>query len=230
MEIRMSALIRVGVLASGRGSNFEALVLAAAAGDLGPARIACLVTDNPQAGACAVAAAHQVPVAVIDCGARRGRVSATGEAALVEALQRHRVDLVCLAGFMRIVGATVLAAFPGAVLNIHPSLLPSFPGLEAQRQALEHGVRVSGCTVHFVDAGVDSGPIVAQAPITVHDADTVATLSARILAAEHELYPRAVRAWAAGRLRIDGRRVRGADAASVGVPAGTAVAARGEDV
>ena len=224
----MSAEVRVGVLASGRGSNFEVLARAGAEARLG-ARIACLVTDNPAAGAIAVAARYEIPVVVIDAGRRRGRVSADGERTIVDVLQAHAVELVCLAGFMRIVGDTLLASFPGAILNIHPSLLPSFPGLEAQRQALEHGVQVSGCTVHFVDAGVDSGPIVAQTAVPVLDGDNVAALSARILAAEHELYPRAVRAWAEGRLHVDGRRVRGGEPAALASATAGMPAPRGEE-
>src|SRR5262245_38422564 len=201
----VNADVRVGVLASGRGSNFSALAAAAADGSLG-ARVVCLVCDDPAAGAIDVAARFGIPVTVVDAGARRGRLAPEAEARIVAALGAARVDLVCLAGFMRIVGATLLDAFPRAVLNVHPSLLPSFPGLEAQRQALEHGVKVSGCTVHIVDAGVDSGPVVAQTAVPVHDDDTVATLSARILAAEHRLYPQAVRILASGRVRFEGRR------------------------
>jgi phosphoribosylglycinamide formyltransferase-1 len=130
------------------------------------------------------------------------------EAEIVAFLRQHRVDLVCLAGFMRIIGRPLLEAFPGAILNIHPSLLPSFPGLAAQKQALEHGVKVAGCSVHFVDAGVDSGPLVAQAAVEVDEGDTPESLAARILAREHVLYPRAVRLWATGRLLLEGRRVR----------------------
>jgi phosphoribosylglycinamide formyltransferase-1 len=167
-----------------------------------------LVCDNPAAGAIDVAKRNAIPVTVVDAGARRGRLAAEAEAHIVDALRADRVDLVCLAGFMRIVGPTLLDAFPRAVLNVHPSLLPSFPGLDAQRQALEHGVKVSGCTVHVVDAGVDSGPIVLQAVVPVHDDDTVQTLSARILAAEHRLYPQAVRMLASGRVRFDLRRTR----------------------
>ena len=202
----MAAKVRVGVLASGRGSNFDALLRAAQAGAL-QARVACLVTDNPQAGALAIADRHGIPSLVIDPGPRRARLAEAAERGIVNALRAHGVDLVCLAGFMRIVGPILLDAFPRAVLNIHPSLLPSFPGLEAQRQALGHGVKVSGCTVHLVDAGVDSGPIVLQAPVAVLDDDTPETLAARILEREHEIYARAVRLWAQGRLRVEGRRV-----------------------
>jgi phosphoribosylglycinamide formyltransferase-1 len=202
----VSASVRVGVLASGRGSNLAALAAASADGSLG-ARVVCLVCDNPDAAAIAVAARYDIPVTVVDAGTRRGRLAPEAEERIVGALRAHGVDLVCLAGFMRIVGTSLLSAYPRAILNVHPSLLPSFPGLDAQRQALEHGVRVTGCTVHFVDAGVDSGPIVLQAVVPVAADDTAATLAARILAAEHRIYPQAVRLWAEDRLRVAGRRV-----------------------
>lgn len=202
----MSAAVRVGVLASGRGSNFESLLGASRDGTLG-AQVVCLVCDNPQAGALAIASGADVPAMVVDPGSRRARLAPEVEERIVGALRKHGVQLVCLAGFMRIVGPTLLAAFPGAILNIHPSLLPSFPGLDAQAQALAHGVKVSGCTVHFVDAGVDSGPIVLQEAVEVLDGDTPQTLAARILEREHRIYPRAVRLWATGRLEIRGRRV-----------------------
>lgn len=203
----MSAVVRVGVLASGRGSNFEALVEAESDGRLGNAHVACLVCDVPRATVLEIAARHGVPAVRVDPGPRRGRLLPEAEARVVEVLRSHRVDLVCLAGFMRILGPTLLGAFQGAVLNVHPALLPSFPGLEAQRQAWEHGVKVSGCTVHFVDAGVDTGPVVLQAAVAVHDDDSPETLAARILEREHAIYPEAVRLWAAGRLRVEGRRV-----------------------
>jgi len=203
----VNAAVRVGVLASGRGSNFESLVAAARRGILG-ARIACLVTDNPNAGALAIAARSDVPAAVVDPGTRRARLAPEIEERILEVLRTHEVQLVCLAGFMRIVGPRLLSAFPGAILNIHPSLLPSFPGLDAARQALEAGVKVSGCTVHFVDAGVDSGPVILQASVPVHDDDTAATLADRILEREHRIFPEAVALWASGRLEVVGRRVR----------------------
>jgi phosphoribosylglycinamide formyltransferase-1 len=203
----VNSSVRVAVLASGRGSNFEALVRAERAGRLG-ARIVRLVTDDAQAAALQIAAHHAVSALVVDAGPRRGRLAPAAEERILEVLRDDRVDLVCLAGFMRIVGGALLDAWPAAVLNVHPSLLPSFPGLEAPRQALQHGVKVSGCTVHLVDAGVDSGPIVLQASVPVHDDDTPETLAARILEREHDLYPRAVRLWAEGRLRLEGRRVR----------------------
>jgi phosphoribosylglycinamide formyltransferase-1 len=207
--------VQVGVLASGRGSNFEALWRAQAAGRLG-ARLVCLATDNPRARALSLAASFGLATLCVGAGERRGRLTPRCEGELVDFLRAQRVDLVCLAGFMRLLGATMLAAFPGAILNIHPSLLPAFPGLGAQRQALEHGVKIAGCTVHFVDAGVDTGAIVAQAAVEVRDDDSEATLAARILEREHEIYPRAVRLWAEGRLHVQGRRVTIAAAGSGG--------------
>jgi phosphoribosylglycinamide formyltransferase-1 len=201
------ATVRVGVLASGRGSNFEALLRASRDGELG-AQVACLVCDDARAGALQIAARYGVPAHVVEPASQRARLGVDIESRIVEILRAHTVQLVCFAGFMRIAGPTLLNAFPGAVLNIHPSLLPSFPGLDAQRQAFEHGVQVSGCTVHFVDAGIDSGPIVLQAVVPLRDDDTPETLAARILEREHEIYPRAVRLWAEGRLRLEGRRVR----------------------
>ena len=202
----MKREVRVGVLASGHGSNFEALQRASASGPAG-VRVVCLVSDNPDARAVRRAAELGLPALCVDPGPQRGRLTASAEAEIVAFLRAERVDLVCLAGFMRIVGGGLLGAFAGAVLNIHPSLLPSFPGLEAQKQALAYGAKVTGCTVHLVDAGVDTGPIVLQAAVPVHEEDTPATLAARILEQEHELYARAVRLWAEGRLRVEGRRV-----------------------
>jgi len=200
LEARVSDVVRIGVLASGRGSNFAALASASADGSLG-ARVVCLITDNPDAGALALARDYGIPSVVLTAAPRRARLDAASEEQIVAALRAHRVDLVCLAGFMRILGAGILAAYPRAILNIHPSLLPSFPGLDAQRQALEHGVRISGCTVHLVDAGIDTGAILAQTAVPVHPDDTPATLTARILDAEHRLYPRAVRDWVDARSR-----------------------------
>lgn len=202
----MEREVRVGVLASGRGSNLEALWRAQAAGTLG-ARLACVVSDNRDARALQLAAAWGLPTLWVEPGSARARLPRAREEQIVAFLHAQGVDLVCLAGFMRILGAPLLDAFPRAILNIHPALLPSFPGLEAQRQALEHGVKIAGCTVHFVDAGVDTGPIIAQAAVPVHEDDSAATLAARILAEEHRIYPRAVHLWAAGRLQVVGRRV-----------------------
>ena len=197
-------VLRVGVLASGRGSNFEALCRACAEGQV-RARIAVLVSDRPGAGALAIARARGIEALVLDPAAEPGREA--HDKALIHALEERQVGLVCLAGYMRVLSPPFVRHFAGRLLNVHPSLLPSFPGLHAQRQALAHGVKVAGATVHFVDEGVDTGPIVLQAAVAVRDGDTEETLSARILAEEHRIYPEAVRLFAAGRLRLVGRRV-----------------------
>ena len=197
--------MRLGVLCSGRGSNLQSLLDAAKAGGLGGAEIALVVVNVAGAGAIERAKAAGIPVEVVEHKAHADR--AAFETAIVDALKRHRVELVCLAGFMRLVGPTFLDAFPGRILNIHPSLLPAFPGLHAQRQAIEAGARWSGCTVHFVDAGTDSGPIVLQAVVPVLPGDTEDALAARILVAEHRIYPEAVRLIASGKVRVEGRRV-----------------------
>jgi phosphoribosylglycinamide formyltransferase-1 len=200
----VSARLAVGVLASGRGSNLQALLEACAAPRF-PARIAVVVSDREQAPALERAAAAGVPAVFVnpkDFGDR-----AAWEAAVVAELRARDVGLVCLAGFMRLLSPVFVRAFPGRILNVHPALLPAFPGLEAQRQAFEHGVKVSGATVHLVDEGLDSGPIVAQEAVPVLSSDTEETLAARILEAEHRLYPRAVRLLLEGRCRVEGRRV-----------------------
>jgi phosphoribosylglycinamide formyltransferase 1 len=202
--MREGARLRVGVLASGRGSNFQALVAAAKAGRM-PADIALLVSDR-EAPAVAIAHAEGVEAVVIPPREYPGREA--HDKAVIDALEARRVGLVCLAGYMRILGAGFVEHFRGRLLNIHPALLPAFPGLHAQRQALEHGVRVAGATVHFVDEGTDTGPIVLQAAVPVHSGDTEATLAARILVEEHRIYPEAVRLFAEGRLEIESRRVR----------------------
>jgi phosphoribosylglycinamide formyltransferase-1 len=198
------ARLRVGVLASGRGSNFQALVAAAKAGRIS-ADIALLVSDR-DAPAVAIARAEGVEAVVIPPREHPGREA--HDKAVIDCLESRRIGLVCLAGYMRILGAGFVDHFRGRLLNIHPALLPAFPGLHAQRQALEHGVRVAGATVHFVDEGTDSGPIVLQAAVPVLPGDTEDTLAGRILVEEHRIYPEAVRLFAEGRLEIDGRRVR----------------------
>jgi phosphoribosylglycinamide formyltransferase 1 len=198
--------VRVAVMASGRGSNFDALLAAACRGDA-PYEIVLLVCDRADAPVLARAEAAGVPAVCLDPGTRRGPWAVPGIEALEAALGAYRVDAVCLAGFMRILPARVVRQYPGRILNVHPSLLPSFPGLHPQRAALQAGAKVSGCTVHFVDEGVDSGPIVLQAAVPVLDDDTEDTLAARILEQEHRIYPAALRALAEGRLRIEGRRV-----------------------
>ena len=199
------ARLRVGVLASGRGSNFQAMVAAAAEGRI-PAEIVLLLSDRGEAGALEIARAHGIAADVVEPREHPGREA--HDKALIERLESRQVGLVCLAGYMRILGTAFIEHFRGRLLNIHPSLLPAFPGLHAQRQALEHGVTVAGATVHFVDEGTDTGPIVLQAAVPVLPDDTEATLSARILAEEHRIYPDAIRLFAEGRLHIEGRRVR----------------------
>jgi phosphoribosylglycinamide formyltransferase 1 len=197
--------LRVGVLGSGRGSNLQALLDASARADY-PAEVVVVISDKERAAALDRARAAGVEALFIDPKDFADRESF--DRALVEALTTRRVGLACNAGFMRILSPVYVKAFAGRALNIHPSLLPAFPGLHAQRQALEHGARVSGATVHFVDEGpVDSGPIILQASVPVHADDTEDSLGARILVEEHRLYPEAVRLFAEGRLSIVGRRV-----------------------
>jgi len=194
---------RLGVLISGRGSNLQSIVDAIARGDLN-ASIAVVISNRAEAGGLERARAAGIETAVLRTRDYPDRPSY--DRALVAVLQSHGVDLVCLAGFMRLVGAPLLEAFPQRILNIHPSLLPSFPGLEAPAQALAYGVAVSGATVHLVDAGLDEGPIVAQAAVPVLADDTEASLAARILVEEHRLYPRAIATVLEGGWRVEGRR------------------------
>ena len=193
------------VLVSGSGTNLQTLLDAEAAGVLVPARIACVVSNRPAVAALERAARAGKPAEVVDH--RRFDDRASFEDALLAVLAAHGVDAVVLAGFLRILTGRFLGRYPDRVLNIHPSLLPAFPGLDAQRQAFEHGVKISGCTVHLVDAGLDSGPVVLQAAVPVLEDDDVEALRLRILAREHELLPRAVRLLAAGLLERQGRRV-----------------------
>lgn len=199
--------VNVGVLVSGSGTNLQALLDAETRQELRPARISCVISNRPGVGALERAATAGKPAIVIDSKAFPDR--APFEEALLEQLARYDAELVVLAGFMRILTPRFLDRFPNRVLNIHPSLLPAFPGIDAQRQAFEHGVKVTGATVHFVDAGLDAGPIIAQAAVAIADDDTIDSLRARILEREHELLPRAVQAVAAGALRHEGRRVLG---------------------
>jgi len=197
--------LRVGVLASGRGTNLQAILDASRAGRI-DADVVVALSDVPGAAALERARRAGVPAVCVDPG-EFPDVDAY-ERRLVEELDARRVGLVALAGYMRLAGQVLLEAYRGRIMNVHPALLPSFRGLEAQRQALEYGVKVSGCTVHFVDEGVDTGPIVAQEAVEVKEGDTVESLSARILEKEHVLYPRAIQLFAEGRLVIEGRRVR----------------------
>jgi len=197
---------RIGVMGSGAGSNFVAIAEACAAGQI-PAKVALVLSDIADAGIIERARERGIPVQYLAPGKFRTRLDEEAEAQYVVALRAAEVDLVVLAGFMRVLKAPFLGAFEGKIVNIHPSLLPSFPGLEAWKQALDYGVKVTGCTVHFVDAGVDSGAIIGQQTVPVLEYDTPQTLHQRIHLAEHELYPRCVAAIASGKLKLTGRRV-----------------------
>jgi phosphoribosylglycinamide formyltransferase-1 len=196
-------LKRLGILFSGRGSNFEAIADNVAAGRL-DAEIGLVISNREEARGLSIARERALPAV---CIPSKGVPREEYDRRLVEELKRRGVELVCLAGFMRLLSAEVCRAFPSRILNIHPSLLPAFPGLDAQKQALDHGVKVSGCTVHFVDEQLDSGPIVLQAAVPVFDQDTVETLSERILVQEHRIYSDAIRIVLSERWRIEGRRV-----------------------
>jgi phosphoribosylglycinamide formyltransferase-1 len=201
---------RLGVLGSGKGSNFVAIADAITKGTV-PAKVGIVLSDVESAGILEHARQRQLPARFIAPGKFRTKLDEDAERAYVTALQEANVDLIVLAGFMRVLKGDFLRAFEGRIVNVHPSLLPSFPGLEAWKQALDYGVKVTGCTVHFVDAGVDSGAIIGQQTVPVLDNDTAATLHARIHAAEHELYPKCVAAIARGEISVQGRRVRRSD-------------------
>jgi phosphoribosylglycinamide formyltransferase 1 len=200
-------VFQIGILGSGKGSNFVAIAQACTEGRV-PAQVALVLSDVADAGILERARERNIPARYLPPGKFRTKLDEETERTYIEALRSAEVDLVVLAGFMRVLKDGFLRAFAGRIINIHPSLLPSFPGLEAWKQAFEHGVKVTGCTVHFVDAGVDSGPIIGQQAVTVLDDDTPETLHQRIHAAEHELYPRCVAALASGRVRASGRRVK----------------------
>jgi phosphoribosylglycinamide formyltransferase-1 len=197
-------MIRIGILISGRGSNMLALADAVREGRVPETEIAIVVSDQPGATGLAHAQSQNLPTAVVE---RRGRSRDEHDRELVAVLQEHQVDFVCLAGYMRLLSQHFLSAYRNRILNIHPSLLPAFPGLDAQKQALEHGVRFSGCTVHFVDETLDGGPIITQRVVPLLDDDTEETLSARILEEEHKLYSEALAIVASGDYEIVGRRV-----------------------
>ena len=195
---------RIGVLLSGRGSNLEALAESVAAGRIPNAEIALVVSNREGAAGIERAKARGIETRVIPS---KGLQREEHDRQVVAALQEKGVELVCLAGYMRLLSPLFVRAFPGKILNVHPSLLPAFPGLEAQRQALEHGAKVSGCTVHFVDENLDAGPIIIQATVAIRDDDTAESLSERILREEHRIYSEAVKIVLSGNFRIDGRRV-----------------------
>lgn len=195
---------RIAVLLSGRGSNFEAIADAVADGRIPDAEIALVVSNRENAPGVEKARQRGLEAVVIPS---KGRQREEYDREVVTRLKEKKIDLVCLAGFMRLLSPYFVGEFRNRILNIHPALLPSFPGLEGQKQALDYGVKFSGCSVHFVDENLDAGPIVLQAVVPVHDDDTVETLSARILEEEHRIYPEAVKLVLSGRYRIEGRRV-----------------------
>jgi len=195
---------RIGVLLSGRGSNFEALAESVSAGRIPNAEIAIVVSNQPGAPGLKRAEARGIPTRMIPS---RGLQREAYDRQVAAVLQEYRVDLICLAGYMRLLSPYFVATFPQRILNIHPSLLPSFPGLEAQKQALDHGVKFAGCTVHFVDENLDAGPIIVQAVVPVLDCDDEHALAERILKEEHRIYSEAVKIILEGKWQIEGRRV-----------------------
>jgi phosphoribosylglycinamide formyltransferase-1 len=197
--------LKIGVLASGRGSNFQAIIDSIETGYI-QARINVLITDNPNAFSVERAEKHGIESLVMLPKNYASRDEYFSD--IASELRKRDVELVVLAGFMRIVGKPLLDAYPNSVMNIHPALLPSFPGLHGQKQANDYGVKISGCTVHFVDEGMDTGPIIIQAAVPVSDDDTEETLSARILKLEHKIYPEAVKIFSEGRIEMHGRKVR----------------------
>jgi len=203
--MREERLFRLGILGSGKGTNAAALADACASGVI-PAEVAVVLSDVEKAGILEVARERGLPARYIPPGQFRTKLDERAEAAYLEALREARVDLVALAGFMRIIKGELLRAFAQKVVNIHPALLPAFPGLEAWKQALEAGVKMTGVTVHFVDQGIDTGPILAQEPVRVMPGDTPEALHARIQEVERKLYPAVIGALAEGRIRVQGRQ------------------------
>lgn len=197
-------LLTLGVLASGRGSNLQSIIDACKSGQIN-GEVKVVISDKENAYALERARNHDIAAYYVN--PKEYSNKGDYEEKIVQLLRQHNVQLVCLAGYMRLVGQTVLNAFPMKIMNIHPALLPAFPGLHAQLQALGYGVKVSGCTVHFVDEGMDTGPIILQAVVPVLDDDTEATLAARILEQEHRIYPQAVELFADGRIQVQGRKV-----------------------
>ncbi len=202
-----TAILSIGVLGSGKGSNCQSLIDAIAEGRL-RARIACVISDVPDALILERARRHGIPAYYLDPAPFKTKLEGEAETRVIETLRAHGVQVVALAGYMRIVKTRLLEAFPQRVLNIHPALLPAFPGMDAWKQALAYGVKVAGCTVHIVDAGTDTGPILLQKTVPVREDDTPDSLHARIQEQEHRAYPEALQLVAEGRIRLDGRRVR----------------------
>jgi phosphoribosylglycinamide formyltransferase-1 len=201
----MSRIVNLGVLVSGSGSNLQSIIDHIEKGIL-PARIRIILSNHPGAFALERARKHGIPCDVIEHGGSGSREQY--DQRLVDALKAHDVELVVLAGFMRVLSPLFLRAFPTRIMNIHPALLPSFPGTHGQKKAFDYGVKFSGCTVHFADEGVDTGPIIIQAIVPVYDSDTEDTLSGRILKEEHRIYPKAIKLYAEGKLQVEGRKVR----------------------
>lgn len=202
----MNAKLRIGVLGSGSGSNMQSIQDAIGAGTL-EAEIVCVISDVPDARILARAAHDGIDAAYLDSAPFKTKLDGEAESRYIAYLEAHQVEVVVLAGFMRIVKSGLLGRFQNRVLNIHPALLPAFPGIAAWKQALDYGAKIAGCTVHFVDSGTDTGPIIIQKSVVVHDDDTAESLHARIQVQEHDAYPEALRLLASGRLHIDGRRV-----------------------
>lgn len=208
MSISRTTPLRVAVLASGRGSNLQALIDAIEAGQV-QARIVAVISNKKEAVALERARKHGIKDLFVDPKPFAGRPDSREayDRSLLEVLQQHETELVLLAGYMKIVTTVLVNAYANRMMNIHPSLLPAFPGLEVQKKAIDWGCKLAGCTVHFVTEGVDEGPIIIQAAVPILDADTPETLAARILVQEHKIYPRAVQLFAEGRLGLNGRRV-----------------------
>jgi phosphoribosylglycinamide formyltransferase 1 len=200
----MEKLTNIGVLVSGSGTNLQSILDACAGKEL-KARVVCVISNKADAYALERARSAGIPALHLDHRAHAGREAY--DQALVATLREFGVELVAMAGFMRIITPVLLEAFPTAVMNIHPALLPAFPGLHAQRQALEYGVKLAGCTVHFVDPGTDTGPIIMQAAVPLLEGDTEQTLSTRIQKEEHRIYPEAIKLFSEGRLKVAGRKV-----------------------
>lgn len=198
--------MNIGILGSGKGTNCQAIINAIEAGELN-AKVGCVISDVEDAYILTRARNHNIPAEFISGAPFKTKLDGEAEQKYIATLRRYDVDVVALAGFMRMIKRNLLNAFPARVLNIHPSLLPTFPGIESWKQALQYGVKITGCTVHLVDEGMDTGPIILQKAVPVLDDDTPETLHARIQQVEYELYPQALRLFAEGRLRIEGRRV-----------------------
>ena len=199
-------MLNIAILGSGKGSNAQAIIDAIAAKKL-DARIVCVIADVADAFILERARQNKIPAFFVDGAPFKTKLDGAAEQRVLEILRQHKTDVIALAGFMRIVKGGLLAAYPQRIINIHPALLPAFPGLESWKQALDYGAKVAGCTVHFVDAGTDTGPIIVQRTVPVLDGDTPETLHARIQTQEHEAYPAALRLIASGGIQIKGRRV-----------------------